>query len=136
MSVKPGGWVSPKETSQGFKIPTRNKRVVAGENHSTSPIGGNAPQSQGAKYPWREAPQAPLGRTAGLSVEEELAQKRARTRAFLPANETSAERRVAQKGATSKVHETNERVRPNEGVRPAGLADGGHFIPPRKELVG
>jgi hypothetical protein len=69
-------------------------------------------------------------------VEQELAQKRARTRAFLPDRKTGPETQTAPFGAAERVLETNERVRPNEGVRPAGLADGGHFIPPRKELVG
>ena len=71
-----------------------------------------------------------------MSVEEELARKRARTRAFLPKTETGTTQRSVEQRAKRETDSVHERVRPNERVRPAGLADGGHVIPPRKEVVG
>jgi hypothetical protein len=137
MAVKPGGWTPPRETSQGIKIPNRNGHRTAVAQERPTLNGAGAPtDAQGGTYPWREVPQTPIGGASGLTVEQELAQKRARTRAFLPDRKTGPETQTAPFGAAERVLETNERVRPNEGVRPAGLADGGHFIPPRKELVG
>lgn len=136
MSVTPGGWTPPRETASGIKIP---KRGAPGQRDGTarSPQAGAESKKDSSSYPWREVKPPQSGKKADVSVAEELAKKRARTRSFLPQSQEVASGNMnSGKPVNRRVVEREERVRTDEGVRPAGLAEGGRFISPQKEVVG
>jgi hypothetical protein len=138
MSVTPGAWTPPRETASGIKIPNRGEPEMENQKEAgLSPQEGAASKKSSSSYPWREAKPAQSEGKSEISVEEELAKKRARTRSFLPpSQERSLGNMKSEKPMNRRVLEREERVRTGEGVRPAGLAEGGRFIFPQKEVTG